>query len=610
MLAARAADPNRTAIDGQAYEQASVMINSGDRTLRSDVDLDRPISRRRYRRVLIWAVVAVSGVAILPLLILARINYDQYQSALSNELTRPMLRFATSGKQAVESFLTERLSALGMVVRETSFAELRNSERLDSLLAALNETFGEIVDLGVIDSTGIQVSYAGPFELEGRNYRDHAWFREVGARGVYVSDVFMGYRNRPHIVIAIQEDINPDSWFVLRATIDTDVFHFLVRDRALRYQDQGTTCGGCHTLGVPPSSDAFMINRDGVLQTPSRFYGYDLERSPLPSLPYSTEPELIELEDDRGEPLIVSYARIEHSPFTLIVLSPKVAMHAGWLALRSDLIAFLVISSLLIVAVVVAGSTYVVRRARDADLQRAALYHKMEYTNKLAAIGRLGAGVAHEINNPLSIITEKAGLLKDLLTKLSTAPPKEKLVDLVDSVLRSAERCGGITHRLLGFAKQLDVGREPINLDLLLKEVLGFLEKEASYRSVHITFDYPDTPPTVVSDRGQLQQVFLNIVNNAFAAVETGGHIEIGIRPIENGTVAVSIADDGVGIPEDHLAHIFDPFFTTKKGAGTGLGLSITYGIVQKLGGQIAVTSEVGHGTCFTVTLPIGEEPT
>ena len=107
-----------------------------------------------------------------------------------------------------------------------------------------------------------------------------------------------------------------------------------------------------------------------------------------------------------------------------------------------------------------------------------------------------------------------------------------------------------------------------------------------------------------MSDRGQLQQVFLNIINNAFAAVEDHGRIEIGIRDAGEGKLAVWISDNGVGIPEEHLSRIFDPFFTTKKGAGTGLGLSITYGIVQKLGGEITVQSRVGEGTRFTVTLP------
>jgi two-component system, NtrC family, sensor kinase len=262
----------------------------------------------------------------------------------------------------------------------------------------------------------------------------------------------------------------------------------------------------------------------------------------------------------------------------------------------------------LILAVVSLGTTVMVNRYREADMLRAAAYHKMEYSNKMAALGRLSAGVAHEINNPVSIITEKAGLLKDLLLMSQETPPKDKVLELVESVIRSAERCGTITHRLLGFARHMEVRREPIDLDELLVEVLGFLEKEASYRNITVDFAFPETPPRIVSDRGQLQQVFLNIINNAFAAVDDHGRIEIGVREVEGDRVAVWIADDGVGIAEEHLSRIFDPFFTTKKGAGTGLGLSITYGIVKKLGGDIAVESTVGEGTRFTVTLPKGSE--
>ncbi len=356
-----------------------------------------------------------------------------------------------------------------------------------------------------------------------------------------------------------------------------------------------------------PFSDAFFINGEGTLQSTSRLYGDVLDPTPLPSLPASREAELLEVVDENGEPLIVSYAHIERSPFTLVVLSPRVALHAGWLPVRRDLLLFPVISALLILAVVVWGSIYVVNRVRDADAKRAALYHKMEYTNKMAAIGRLGAGVAHEINNPLSIITQRAGLIKDLLTLSNELPSQEKLIPLINSVLKSAERCGRITHRLLGFAKHMEVQWEKIDLNSLLREVLEFLEKEASYRQIKVEFTDNGEPPPIVSDRGQLQQVFLNIINNAFAAVEDGGRIEIGIDRVGQDAVAVTIADNGIGIPEDHLDHIFDPFFTTKKGAGTGLGLSITYGIVGKLGGQISVKSKVGEGTSFTVTLPISQ---
>ena len=570
----------------------SVVTDEMTEGIGPEAGYDALVSQRRYRKVLLTVVVCVSVVAILPLLIMTGLNYYQYQEAFHSELTRPMVRFAANGKQSLESFLSERRSALDMVIRERSFDELRDPRKLNRLLVNMKRAFGGFVDLGVIDEEGIQVSYAGPYQLEGKGYREHDWFHEVSTRGVHVSDVFMGYRKLPHMVVAVQQDRAEGPWFVLRATIDTDVINRLVRSLI---------------VAIHPSSDAFIINQEGVLQTPSRLYGGVMERVPLPPLPYSAQASLIEIEDESGKPLMASYAQIENSPFTLVLLSSRGALQAGWLSLRRQLLGFLAISVVLILAVVIGGSTYMVNRVRDADLKRAALYHKMEYTNKLAAIGRLGAGVAHEINNPLSIITEKGGLLKDLLTISEELPPKEKLIDLAQSVLRAADRCGGITHRLLGFAKHMDVQRETIDLDQLLREVLGFLEKEASYRSIQVDFKYQEEPPTIVSDRGQLQQIFLNIINNAFAAVEDGGSIEIGIEKVGTDAVAVQIADDGVGIPTEQLAHIFDPFFTTKKGGGTGLGLSITYGIVQKLGGRIGVKSQVGEGTCFTVTLPTGQ---
>ena len=566
---------------------------------------DRLISRRRYRKMVVVAVASVSAVAVAPLLIMSGITYRQYEEAFHAELTRPMLRFAEAGKASIESYLSERLSALAMVARENSVEELRDAARVGSLLANLNQTFGGVIDLALIDEEGGQIAYAGPQDNLGVNYSGDQWFREVTARGLYVSDVSLGYRNLPHMTVAVLHDVPEGQRYVLRATIDTDAFHWLVRARSARRPERDPVCRRCHSLGVLPFSDAFIINQERVLQSSSRLYGHVLEPTPLPSLPASRQAELLEVEDENGEPLIVSYAQIERSPFTLVVLSPRVALHAGWLLLRRDLLLFPAISALLIMAVVIWGSIYVVNRVREADSKRAALYHKMEYTNKMAAIGRLGAGVAHEINNPLSIITQKGGLIRDLLTLSSEPPSNEKLIPLVNSVLKSAERCGRITHRLLGFAKHMEVQFETIDLDVLLREVLEFLEKEASYRDIRVEFTYADEPPPIVSDRGQLQQVFLNIVNNAFAAVEDSGRIEISIDQIGEDAVAVSIADDGVGIPEDQLGQIFDPFFTTKKGAGTGLGLSITYGIVQKLGGQISVDSKTGEGTCFIVTLPL-----
>ena len=231
-------------------------------------------------------------------------------------------------------------------------------------------------------------------------------------------------------------------------------------------------------------------------------------------------------------------------------------------------------------------------------------FRELEHSQKLSSIGRLAAGVAHEINNPLAIINQKAGLMKDLIETASNFKEKQKFIELTDAILKSTERCSTITHRLLGFARRMDVEYEDLSLNDVMQEVISFLEKEAIHRNIKIELHLDENLPRVSSDRGQLQQVFLNILSNAFAALSDNGNINIRTWDEDTETVGVSIQDDGCGMSEKDLENIFEPFFTTKKGYGTGLGLPITYGIIKKMSGTIIVESKLGKGSTFTIYLP------
>jgi signal transduction histidine kinase len=255
------------------------------------------------------------------------------------------------------------------------------------------------------------------------------------------------------------------------------------------------------------------------------------------------------------------------------------------------------------------GSTNLVNRIYETDLRRTAMLHEVEYTNKLASIGRLAAGVAHEINNPVAIINEKVGLLEDLLKVADEFPYQEKFLRQSKVIKDSVRRISEITHRLLGFARHLPMKTETIHLEALVREVLGFLGREAEYRNIAINQHIPSDIAPIEADKGQLQQVLLNILNNALAAVNDGGEINIAVAQQGEEKVAISIADNGMGIAGGDLKRIFEPFFSTKGDKGTGLGLSITYGIVQKLGGHIEVESEPGQGTTFTIILPRKRPP-
>ncbi len=555
-------------------------------------DLSPQLSEAGARRLRRSVVLATATVALVPLFITSFLNHLQYRRAIRAEAVQPISRITLNTKRSLELFLAERRSALNFIVNDRSFEELCNRNALARAITNMNRSMavGAFVDLGIVDSNGDQLCYSGPYQLEGRNYADQDWFREVARRGTYTSDVFLGFRNVPHFVIASRHD-HPNGFYVLRATIDAE----MLSEQLL-------------TAGLESSDDVFLVNRQGILQSPSRRYGAVLTPIPLAVPPYAPGVEVTERQDDRGKTVFVGSAFIDNSPFVLMLIKPASQAMGRWLSLRNELIGFTALSAVLILAVILWGSGQFVNSMREASRRRAALMHHMEYSNKLASLGRLAAGVAHEINNPLAIINEKAGLARDLVSLEPDFPRRQKFLDLIDSILRSVDRCKTITHRLLGFARHMDVRNEPIDLGSLLREVLGFLEKEAEYRNLDLKLEVDPGLPTIVSDRGQLQQVFLNILNNAFAAVKDGGRIEIRAELSGPKRVRVAIADNGIGIPPEHLPRIFEPFFTTKEGVGTGLGLSITYGIVKKLGGDIEVASTVGVGTQFTVVLPVGQE--
>ncbi|RPH38548.1 MAG: two-component sensor histidine kinase, partial [Desulfobulbaceae bacterium] len=352
--------------------------------------------------------------------------------------------------------------------------------------------------------------------------------------------------------------------------------------------------------------DAFLINHQGIIQTPTRFQKPIFEKIPYAVPEYSGNTEIREERNEDGKSVIICSAYIADSPFILMIVKQKNDLMQPWRETRLKLIWFLAVSITLILLAILGFSTYLVNSVYLADQRRLMILHEMEYSNKLASIGRLAAGVAHEINNPLAIINEKAGLIKDLFTYTETYSADTRILGLIDSILASVERCGTITKRLLGFARHMEVTIESISLGQVLKEVLGFLHKEAEYRNITVNLQVPADLPEFQSDRGKLQQIFLNIVNNAFAAMDVGGKLDITVHKDNKDSITTRIADNGCGMTEDELGKIYEPFFSTKtKTGGTGLGLSITYGLIQELGGKIQVASQKGVGTTFTIILPL-----
>lgn len=543
-------------------------------------------SPERYRALRRNIMILMLLVTIIPLSLMATINYYQYQTSLKAEIFNPLNVLTNKTKRSFELFLEERLSTIRFISSAYTSEELADKKTLSRILLVLKKEFDGFVDLALITSEGELVNYAGPYAFIGKDYSQQSWFHEVLIKGTHISDVFMGYRKFPHIAMAIQDLSEDDECWILRATVDTKKFDDLIA-----------------TMELDPQSDAFLVNKDGILQTDSKFYGKILEKCSLniPKGGYGSN--LSEVTDNQGREIFIAYTTIVDPEYTLVVVKPRSLILKTWFTFRTEIFFIFLASVIIIVLLVFKLTDIQVSHIKEADEKRELAFRELEHSQKLSSIGRLAAGVAHEINNPLAIICQKAGLMKDIIDTGSEFKEKPKFVELTNSILQSVNRCSTITHRLLGFARRMEVEYEELNLNDVLNEVIGFLEKEALHRNIVVERIFDQNLSPISSDRAQLQQVFLNILANGLAAVEDGGKIEIKTWEEDENSEVVSIKDNGCGMSEKDLANIFEPFFTTKKGYGTGLGLPITYGIIKKIGGSISVESKEGEGSTFTIFL-------
>jgi signal transduction histidine kinase len=545
---------------------------------------------RRYCYIWVVSVALLGVVSLVPLTLMVLYVYDSSQKAIYEENVLRILRLTSNTRRTVTSFLEQRLNALRFTAHVERYSYLEQKDHLAGVLRNLKYGFGSIVDLDLINVAGVQVAYAGPFDLKGKDYGGQEWFKKTLEEGAYISDIFLGYRGVPHQIVAVRSTNDQGEDFVLRAGLEMESLYEIL-----------------HSLELSEHSVSFIINRQGIIQTPSRRYGNPLEKVcciPVPQ--YSEHTQVFETKGGEGKTLMVGYAYIANSPFILLLVKEKSEIMQNWYELRKNLIIFFVGSFVVIFLVFYVIPTYIIQSLYEAEQTHSRAIQRLEETARLASLGRLAAGVAHEINNPLAIINEKAGLIKDLITFKEEYRHDKRLEGLIDSVLESVERCGAITKQLLGFARHTEVSVSTVPVRKIIGDVLSFLEKEASYRNIKLNLEIPDDLPPLVTDRGKVQQIFLNLINNAFQAVNDGGRIDIVGRKVDGGKIAVRVSDNGCGISDENLQRIFEPFFSTKKGSGgTGLGLSITYGLVQRLGGQIAAESELGKGTTFTVTLPV-----
>ena len=241
------------------------------------------------------------------------------------------------------------------------------------------------------------------------------------------------------------------------------------------------------------------------------------------------------------------------------------------------------------------------KRARELDAQ-------LLQSQKMAAIGEIAAGIAHEINNPLAVITQEGEWLEHVLS--GEAQDMSEARSSLSAMQAQVSRCADITRNLLNLARAWKPIRQPTDLNRCVEDMVRLVERGAGSGKVTFERVYDQSLPTIPLDPPLFRQAALNLLVNAAQAAADGGRVTISTGR-EGDKVRLSVADDGPGIAPEHLARVFDPFFTTKApGKGTGLGLSITQRIVDRLGGLISAANRPGGGAVFTIELPLKAQET
>ena len=531
----------------------------------------------------------------LPVIALAVYFHFQFNPTLRETGKLHLASLAESQRNTIDLFLQERVTNIFSLFHGTAFTLDPSQQQMDRYLQGLRQTSDAFIDVGFCDFEGVQVGYAGPFpDLYGKDYSNEDWFVSVMERDAnyHVSDIYLGFRKKPHFTIAVKQLIDTKP-YVMRATLDPDKFYIFLRN-----------------ISRGKGVDSVLVNKGGYYQVVAPDRGALLGKSEY--MPPGSEGSGVEEISANGNPILVAYVWLRETPWVLMVRQPLDIAYAQVYRSRTAMIASTAAIMAVMGFLVWMMTDRLLKGAQATAESHEKLQSELIHASKMASVGELAAGIAHEINNPLAVVVATTGVIRDLFDPefdLQWTPEtiREELANIDKAVFRAR----GVTQTLLKFSRRNPPRLVLGNLNNILDEVVGGLkEQEFHVSNIKLVRDYAPDLPEIPIDADQMGQVFLNLINNAGDAIDGAGTITLTTRH-DDSSARVTVTDTGVGMTSEVMQHVFLPFYTTKEvGKGTGLGLSVSSSIIESFGGRIEVQSMPGAGSSFTVVLPVNQPET
>lgn len=539
----------------------------------SDVDRTDRNADRLFQypgRMLTLGVVVVPLICYLSAAGISSIFFISAERTNSHTLLKHAARQCAA---AIDAFCNERIRDLDFVLQTFTTEELRQQDRLDAIQHALSNNTDTFA---------------------GLEFQDNPTTRSTAARGGKTPPLSDPEKQQ----FRIAKELAGPSPATIRATIKTTAFQHIVS-----------------ATGASLDCEIFLVTNTGQLLAhyPETVGSVPDTRTLLTSVQDFTESAAQHLSDETS---FMVMEKLQHERWRLIVRRQIPGVFRYFFQHEPGMTAIVFLGGMAMLALALSVSRRISHALADADDIKDHLRNGLARSTRLAELGEMTSGFAHEINNPLQIMESEITMmdmeLQDYVQTTDNAATEldRSLRESLEQLQEQIRRCSKITRAILMFARQDLTERSSFNVQDVMRDVGAMVFTKTDIQSIAFRIHTEPADLEITNDAGKLRQVLLNLLNNAIDAVvdrhgRSGGHIDLTARPHGRGWIRIEVVDDGPGLPQEILANMYTPFFTTKPPQkGKGLGLAVCYGLIESMGGSIDVETHPGMGTAFTITLP------